>query len=288
MNTESLRGIVSMLGAVLFFSLMDAALKELAGTYSPLQVAFLRGASGLPLVLIPAFVQRSWRVLIPRRWLLHIARGLLSVLTLSAFVYAVGVLSLADAYSIFLAAPLIVTALSGPMLGEQVGWRRWTAIGVGLIGALIILRPTGAGLATLGGLAALISACCYAFGVVLIRIATRTDTAVATVVWTLLTMTLISGALAARDWLPIAPEHWRWVLVIGVTGAIGQMLLTEAFRRCAASVVAPFEYSALLWGISLDWLLWQVLPQQRMFLGAAIVVGSGLYVIYRERLRTTA
>jgi drug/metabolite transporter (DMT)-like permease len=283
MHTETLRGIVSMLGAVLFFSLMDAGLKALAGTYSPMQVAFLRGISGLPFVLLPAI--RNWRVLIPQRWVLHIARGMLSVLTLSSFVYAVSVLSLADAYSIFLASPLIVTALSVPMLGETVGWRRWVAIGVGLIGALIILRPTGAGLATLGGLAALISACCYALGAILIRVATRTDTALATVVWTLLTMTLISGALAIRDWTPLASEHWGWVLWIGITGAIGQLLLTEAFRRCAASVVAPFEYTALLWGISLDWLLWQVLPQQRMFTGAAIVVGSGLYLIYRERAK---
>jgi drug/metabolite transporter (DMT)-like permease len=180
-------------------------------------------------------------------------------------------------------APLLVTGLSMPMLGERVGWRQWTAISVGLLGALVILRPTGAGLITLGGLAALVSATFYALGVILIRVATRTDTAPATVFWTLLVLTLVAGLLSIPGWIAVRSEHWMWIVAIGVTGGIAQLLLTDAFRRCAASVVAPFEYSALLWGVSLDWFVWHVLPNQRMLFGAAIVVGSGLYLIYRER-----
>jgi len=283
MQTTDLRGIVSMLGAVFFFSLLDACLKQLAATYPPLQVAFLRGAAGLPFVVAMTALRHHWRVLIPVRWPLHILRGVMSVITLYSFVYAVSVLSLADAYSIFLVAPLLVTGLSMPMLGERVGWQQWTAICVGLLGALIILRPTGVGFITLGGLAALVSATFYAVGVILIRVATRTDTAPATVFWTLLVLTIVAGVLSIPGWTAVRAEHWTWIVAIGVTGGIAQLLLTDAFRRCAASVVAPFEYSALLWGVSLDWLVWHVLPNQRMFFGAAIVVGSGLYLIYRER-----
>jgi drug/metabolite transporter (DMT)-like permease len=284
MQPTDVRGIFSMLGAVFFFSLMDACLKQLAATYPPMQVAFLRGAAGLPFVVAMTALHQPWRVLIPVRWPLHVLRGFMSVITLYSFVYAVSVLSLADAYSIFLVAPLIVTGLSMPMLRERVGWQQWVAICVGLVGALIILRPSGAGLVTLGGLAALVAATFYALGAILIRIATRTDTAPATVFWTLLVLTCTAGALASQVWVAIRPEHWLWIAAMGVTGAIGQLLFTDAFRRCAASVIAPFEYSALLWGVSLDWIVWHVLPNQRMIFGSMIVVGSGLYVIYRERI----
>jgi drug/metabolite transporter (DMT)-like permease len=285
MQTTDVRGIVSMLGAVFFLSLMDACLKQLAATYPPLQVAFFRGGAGLLFVVAMTLLHQNWRALIPVRWPLHILRGVMSVITLYAFVYAVSVLSLADAYSIFLVAPLLVSGLSLPMLQERVGWQQWIAICVGLVGALIILRPSGEGLITLGGLAALVAAAFYALGVILIRIATRTDTAAATVFWTLLVLTCTAGILAIPGWITLRSEHWVWIAAIGATGAIGQLLLTDAFRRCAANVVAPFEYSALLWGVSLDWIVWHVLPNQRMLFGAAIVVGSGLYVIYRERTK---
>ncbi|HEX2494043.1 MAG TPA: DMT family transporter [Steroidobacter sp.] len=283
MRTNEVGGVFSMLGAVFFFSMMDASLKELSSTYGPMQVAFFRGVAGLPVVIAMTLLRKHWRELKPVRWRLHLLRGLLSVLTLYTFVFALSELSLADAYSIFLAAPLIVTGLSAPMLKEQVSWNRWAAIAVGLTGAVIMLRPSGAHLAAWGAVAALAAAAMYALSVVLIRIASRTDTAAATVFWTLLVLTIVSGALSVRSWVALQQDDWMWIGLIGVTGACGQLLLTEAFRRCEASVVAPLEYSALLWGVVLDWVIWQALPTQRMLLGSAIVVGSGLYVLWRER-----
>jgi len=280
------RGIASMIGAVFCFSLMDASLKQLTSTYSVEQVGFFRGAAALPLVLAITAVRREWKLLIPARPWLHVLRGLMTVVTMYAFVYAVRVLSMAEAYTIFLAAPLLVTALSVPLLREQVGWRRWIAIAVGMIGALVMLRPTGTGLLTLGAMAALLSAFTYALGAILIRIASRTDSASATVFWTLLILTVAMALMSARDWVPFQPHHWPIVVLIAVTGTAGQILLTDAFRNCPAGVIAPFEYTALVWGVALDWFVWHVLPQERMFTGAAIVVGSGLYVIYRENRRT--
>jgi drug/metabolite transporter (DMT)-like permease len=282
------RGIAAMIGAVFCFSLMDASLKQLTLTYTVAQVGFFRGAAALPLVLAITAVRGEWSLLIPARPWLHVLRGLMTVVTLYAFVYSVSVLSMAEAYSIFLVAPLIVTALSVPLLREQVGWRRWVAIGVGLVGALIMLRPSGAGLMTMGAAAALISAFTYALGAILIRVASKTDSASATVFWTLLILTIVSGLMSVHEWVDFRAEHWTIIVVIAITGTAGQILLTHAFRSCAAGVIAPFEYTALVWGVALDWFVWHVLPHDRILLGASVVVGSGLYVIYRENQRSVA
>jgi drug/metabolite transporter (DMT)-like permease len=280
---SNLRGIVSMLAAVGSFSLMDAAMKELAGSYSAFQVSFIRGMASLPFVLATALLLGKWHELKPMRWRLHALRGLLTVFMLASFVYSVSILSLADAYSIFMCAPLLITALSWPVLRERVGWPRWFAIGIGLIGVLVILRPSGAGLGTIGGLAALASAAAYAASAMMIRILSRTDTATSTVFWSLGIMTLVTGILSLTQWRPIEAHHWPWILSIAATGTLGQQFITDAFRRATPSVVAPFEYTALIWGLGLDWALWSVLPDSRFYVGASIVTASGLYLIWRER-----
>jgi drug/metabolite transporter (DMT)-like permease len=267
---------------------MDAAMKQLVTTYPPMQVACIRGLTSLPFILALTWALGRWRELRPVRWDLHVARGLLFVYMLWAFVYSVRILSLADAYSIFLCAPLLITALSQPVLGERVSGARWCAIVVGLLGVVLILRPTGENLVTLGGLAAFSAAACYAVGALLIRMLSRTDSAPATVFWSLAVMTAIAGVLAWPAWEPLRGEHWSWILTIALAGTVGQQLITDAFRRAAPSVVAPFEYTALLWGVAFDWLLWSVLPDSRMFLGAGIVTLSGLYLIWRERREQTS
>lgn len=275
-----------MLAAVGCFSLMDGAMKQLVSTYSPMQVSFIRGMSSLPFVLVMAFALGKWSDLRPVRWSLHIARGALTVFMLWTFVYSISILSLADAYSIFLCAPLLITAFSWPVLGEPVGVHRWSAIVVGLCGVLLILRPTGEGVVTLGGIAALVATIAYAFNALIIRVLGRTDTATATVFWSLAIMTLLAGLFSIPTWRPLQWDHWPWLILIAITGTAGQALLTDAFRRATPSVVAPFEYTALLWGVGLDWILWSTLPNSRMYLGASIVTASGLYVIWREARQT--
>ncbi|MET0987975.1 MAG: DMT family transporter, partial [Steroidobacteraceae bacterium] len=263
--SANLSGVLAMLGAVGCFSLMDASMKQLVGAYPPMQVAFIRGAASLPCVLAVTWMLGRWRELRPVRWKLHIARGVLFVFMLWAFVYAVRVLSLADAYAIFLSAPLLITALSWPVLGERVSARRWLAIVSGLIGVLLMLRPSGANLVTLGGLAALGSAAAYAVGAMCIRVLSRTDSGAATVFWSLAVMTVIAAVLAWPQWRPLHLDHWPWILAIAIAGTFGQQLITTAFRRASPAVVAPFEYTSLLWGVALDWLLWSVLPDSRMY-----------------------
>ena len=141
-NDHARRGMLLMLLSILLFSLMDAGLKTLSAHYPPFQVAALRGASSLPLVLAWALLTVGWRPLLRVRWPLHLLRGVLGIMMMASFVYALGSLPLSTAYSIFFVAPLLITALSVPILGERVGPRRWTAIGIGLIGVLVVLRPT--------------------------------------------------------------------------------------------------------------------------------------------------
>jgi drug/metabolite transporter (DMT)-like permease len=262
---------------------MDAMMKHLVGHYPPMQVASMRGFASLPFVLLPVVLRGNYRRLAPVRWSLHLLRGVLGVIMLWGFVYSVSELSLADSYSIFLCAPLVVTALSVPLLGERVDGRRWLAIGVGLAGVLVMLRPSAGQWITLGGLAALVSATCYSLSAISVRVLTRTDTTESMVFWVMLLLALGAGALAAPSWVAVEAAHVPWLVAIGVVGAGGQHFITEAFRHAPASVVVPFEYTALLWGVALDFLVWQVLPGAVTLAGGTVVIGAGLYLIARER-----
>lgn len=283
MQSSSLRGIAAMLAAVATFSVMDVTMKHLVQTYPAMQVTFLRGVASLPFLLCATGMFGRWTDLIPKRWWLHLVRGVLNVGLLVLFVYAVGSLSLADTYAIYMSGPLLITALSAPLLGEHIGWRRWSAVLIGLCGVLVVLRPTGLGLISLGGLAALASAACYAVSSIMIRVLARTDSGAAISFWAVFLVAVISGPLAIGGWVAMRwEEHWPWLLVLGLSGAFGQYFITTAFHLAAPPVIAPLEYTALMWGMLFDWLLWHTVPGSRMLLGATIIVGSGLYVIYRE------
>ena len=277
-----LKAIAFMLTAVAAFSGMDALLKLLSQHYPPMEVVALRGASSIPFMLLPLVVMGRLSDLKPVRIGMHVMRALLMLLVLAAFVYALRALSLADAYAIFLAAPLIVTALSVPLLGEHVGWRRWLAICVGLAGVITLLHPSASSLVSLGAVAALLSATGYAFNAIALRVLTRTDTTASVVFWMIGLMTVLAICIAAPRWVPIRAEDWTVLVGIGIFATIAQHLLTEAFRKAPPSVVAPFEYTALLWGVAIDRVVWGVFPAAHVYVGGGIVITSGLYLIWRE------
>lgn len=288
MPASNLRGIVLLVLAIGLLSLMDGGLKLLAERYGTYQVAALRGLASLPFALVwilaTTGISTIWRI----RWPLHALRGVLAVCMMIPFVYGLQHLPLTTAYAIFFVAPLLVTALAVPILGERVGPRRWTAIAVGLVGTLVILRPTGEGVATLAGLACLLAAFCYALSAVLVRVLSRTDSSQSMVFWMLTSVSVGAGALALPDWQPIAGAHGWLVAGVGLAGALGQYCLTEAFRHGEASAIAPFEYTALAWGTGLDVLLWGVLPDRVTWFGATIIVAAGLYLIRREKVHAEA
>jgi drug/metabolite transporter (DMT)-like permease len=282
---ERLRGIAFMVSAVAVFSVMDSLLKRLSDHYPPLQISCLRSMSSWLLLLAPIAWRRSWSLVRLRNLPLHAFRGLLGVAMLGSFVYAVHRLSLAQTYSLFLAAPLLMTTLSVPIHGEKVPPKRWLVIAVGLSGVLVILHPWGGsnGYSLLAALAAAAATISYSLSALTVRTLGRNNSSMSMVFWYLAFVSVGSGALAAPDWHPIPLRDWGWLVGVGVTGALGQVWLTEAFHRAPPSVVAPFEYTSILWAFAIDWIFWSASPSPSLVAGAAIVIACGIVIILDER-----
>jgi drug/metabolite transporter (DMT)-like permease len=182
----------------------------------------------------------------------------------------------------------MITALSGPFLGERVGALRWAMIALGFVGVLVVLRPTGAGVFSLAGLAVLAAAGGYAVSAITVRLLGRTDSPESMVFWMTAMLSMGAGVLAAPHWVAVRPEH-GWVLAgIAVTGFGGQLAITEAFRRAEASLIAPLEYTALAWGAGLDFWLWHTLPDAVTLVGASIIIVSGLVLLRGEKVHAEA
>ncbi len=285
MQPSNLKAIGSMLAAVASFATMDAALKMLSGSYPPLQVACLRALASLPFLLAALAWSGGWRELRMQRPLLHLFRGVLGVVMLSTFVYAVSRMSIANTYALYLCAPLMVTALSVPVLGAYVPLTRWIAIVLGFGGALIVLQPDKAGFGSAASIAAAVSAVCYAVAAITISVLGRTDSKRSMVFSFMGAMALGAGLLAAPNWQPVQMQHAPILALIGLTGAFGQYFITEAFSRAQPFVVAPFEYTAIVWAFGFDWFFWQVSPNAAVIGGSAVVICCGLFIIWDERRR---
>ncbi len=283
MHSDNLRGIVLMLLAMATLAVMDAIMKELSGAYPSLQIASLRGLASLPFVIAWVYWrERGFGTLFAVRWSWQIGRGVLGIVMLTSFIYAISSMPLSEAYALFFVSPLVITVLSVPLLGETVGPRRWLAVVIGFVGVLVVLRPGVVALDT-ASLAVLFCAVIYAINAVTVRILGRTDSTAAMSFWFIAVVGVGAGLLALPNWQPLRLADAGWLLALGVSGALGQMLITAAFRCAPISVVAPFEYSTLLWGVILDLALWGKLPAPIVFVGAAVIIGSGLYLIHRER-----
>lgn len=278
----NLRSIYAMLLAVSLFSLMDTAMKLLSEHYPAMQVAALRALTSLPLVGAYVAWRGAFGSMLKIRWSMHLLRAVLGIAMLALFAFGLQTLSLAEAYTIFFIAPALITALSVLFLKEHVNFARWVAIAVGMAGVLVVLRPSGAGFLTLGGLAVLGAATFYAISAISARILARTDRSEHMVLWLMVMMSIGATALAAPGWVPLRASDTLLLTGLAVSGFLGQLAITEAFGSGEASKVAPFEYAALAWGVGFDWLLWHALPDEYTMLGAAIIIASGIYLIRHE------
>ncbi len=190
-------------------------------------------------------------------------------------------LPLAEAVAITLTAPLFVTALSGPLLGEAVGVRRWAAVTIGLLGALIMVRP-GTEAFRPEALLVMTSALMYALAMLLTRRLVRTETDVALVSYTTLITGLASLPFAVLAWQAPSGGDLGLFAVVGIGGASGHYLLVLAYRFAPAAVVAPFDYTKLIWASVLGWMVWLESPEPAVWIGAAIVAAAGAYITRRE------
>lgn len=288
MSSNNKRALVVMLIAIAALSLMDGCLKALSPHYTAMQITSVRGFSALPATLVWVYASGGFRQLLRVRVPLHLLRAAMGIAMLSLFTYGLRTLPIAQAHTIFFVAPLLIAALAVPILGERVDRPRWIAIGVGFAGVLLVLRPSSAGMLSLSSLAVLGTAALYACSAITTRILGRTDSTQSMVFWLMTLMALGAGAVALPGWRAIQPEHWWVIGALAFTGSIGQWAITEAFKTGEASFIAPFEYTALAWGVGLDWFVWRTVPAVMTLAGAAVIISSGVYLVRRERVHMEA
>jgi drug/metabolite transporter (DMT)-like permease len=271
------------LGALAFglFSIMDAVVKWLSATYPVPQILVANALFALVPVGIMVARRGGLPQLRTRRLGLHLVRGLLGTTAGFLAFFAFSRLPLADAYAIIFATPLLITALSVPILGESVGWRRWSAVLVGFAGVLIMLRP-GVAPVGAGSLAALGAACASACAILLVRKLSVTETTTSIAFYSNLVAVLLMALLFSPTFVLPSLADLGLMAASGLVGGSALLVLIAAYRRTPAALVAPFQYTQMIWAIVLGALVFGDLPETAMLLGASIVAASGLFILYRE------
>ncbi|NSX84101.1 DMT family transporter [Agrobacterium tumefaciens] len=287
-------GVAVMLLGMLLFALNDAMGKWLVATYSQGQVILIRSAAAL-IILVPIVWRAGLSGLVRiERPGLQFARVFFSTAELFCFYFAVAALPLADVMTYWLAAPIYVAALSPFLLGEKVGWRRWTAIAIGFVGVLIALKPSSASL-TSAALFSILGSAAFAFMMLSGRQLRNTpDTVLA--FWQIIGAALagiVAVYLTPSGWLPVQSGFdLAFLGLLGVVAMTAHVLVNRALKLADAATVAPLQYTLLLWAVIFGWLFFGDVPQTSIVVGAGLIVLSGLYIFFREntlkRRRETA
>ena len=285
-------GIILINLAILIFTSMDAIIKGVSETFPTGEIVFFRNLFAFgPIVAF--MIWQGGFTLRTRHLGGHLLRGLFGVSAMYCYFLSYKLLPLSDAIALGLSGPIFLTVLSIPFLGEHVGVRRWSACIVGFIGVLIMTRPTmlfgAAGVWQPEALVPLLGAVFYAFAMISIRKLTGTEGSGTIVFYFTLFATLAGLAtapLGAVDpelaWVWPSPMEWLIVITIGLMGGSAQILLTIAYRSAPVSVVAPFDYMALVYGFILGFVFFAEIPDAYLIVGGATVVASGIYIVHRE------
>jgi drug/metabolite transporter (DMT)-like permease len=286
---DVLRGIVFCVTAFFFFACMDALAKYLGGSYHWVQLVFFRALFGFLPVLPVVYSDGGLRALRTRHPILHLIRSAAVLVALATYFIGLQYMPLAEALTLAFTSPLFVTLLSIPLLGERVGSHRLLAILAGFAGVLVIMRP-GADAFKPEAFYLLVAGAAFALSSVLTRLLGRTETNGAIIFYSTLGQFLPTALVLPFVWqMPASLTDWLLFVGMGCLGGIGLQLITLAFRNAQASVLAPFEYTTLIWATLIGWMVWREWPGNHVWIGAAILVATGLYITYREgRLRQTA
>ncbi|WNL42095.1 DMT family transporter [Halomonas sp. PAMB 3264] len=283
--STSLKGILSMCLGVLFLALGDAISKWLGETHSPVQIIFFRSLVSLPLIALLAHFAGGLRKLATRRPGVHLLRGLIHTATMTCFIIGLILMPLAEATAIAFVAPLFVTLLSVPLLGERIDRPVLAASLLGFAGVLVVVRPGGDAF-HIGALVLIGAALFYALTMITARRYGSRESFWALVFYMTLVPMLLTGAMVPFVWTTPEPIHWLGFLASGLLGVAATAFITLAFRHAPAAIAAPFDYTALLWAVLLGWWFWGELPDRWVWIGSALIMASGLWIAYHDR-RTT-
>lgn len=277
-------GIILMIATTFVFALQDGISRHLAAEYNVYMIVMIRYWFFAAFVIAWAKMQYGSirKVATTRQPFLQIFRALLLIAEICVMVLGFIYLGLIESYAIFMAYPLIIAALSGVILGEMIGWRRWAAIGVGFIGVLVILQP-GFRVFSPYALLPLASAVMFALYGLLTRFAARKDSAETSFFWTGVIGSIGMTAVGAFFWQPMIPSDWVWMGLLCITGALGHFLLIKCYAVTEASTVQPFAYMQLVFGGALGMAVFDESLRWGTAIGSLIVIGAGLFTLWRER-----
>ncbi len=278
-----LKGVLATLGATFLFATQDAITKHLAQNMSVAQIVFIRFVFFALFAVVYATRRGGVRMaLITHCGALQWARGLLIVAEIGIFALALRHLGVAETHVLFACFPLMVTALSVPLLGETVGWRRWSAVSVGFVGTVLILDP-GAGVFKPEALIALLAALLFALYNLVTRKTGRMDRLETSLLYFGVVGLLASAVTAPFFWEPLETGEIGWLAVLTITGICGHLLLIKSLQWAPAVVLQPFNYFLLVWAIGVGYVVYGEVLSARDFFGVSVVVASGLFIAFRER-----
>ena len=277
-------GVALMVATTIVFALQDGISRHLAGEYNVLMVVMIRyWFFAAFAVAITARKHGGLRSAVKTRQpVVQITRGLLLAIEICIAVLGFTLLGLVESHAIFACYPLIVAALSGPILGEQVGWRRWSAIGIGLIGVLVILQP-GGGVFDPLAIIPIVSSIMFAVYALLTRYAGRQDSTATSFFWTGTVGAVFMTIVGIWFWEPMTPRDQLWMATLCMSGALGHWLLIKVYEVAEASAVQPFAYFQLVWASALGMVVFNEELRANVALGAAIIVAAGVFTLWRER-----
>jgi drug/metabolite transporter (DMT)-like permease len=278
-------GIWLMILTTLIFALQDGISRHLAGEYNAMMIVMIR--YWFFACFVTAIAARSAgglaKVVRTPLAVMQIGRGALLVIEITVCVMAFVLMGLVETHAIFACYPLLIAALSGPVLGERVGWRRWVAIGIGFLGMMIILKPTG-GVFSYYAFVPLLAALLFAIYGLLTRYVARTDGAMTSFFYTGIAGMVVSSAIGIWFWEPMAGSDWIWMTTLGVSGAVGHFTLIKTYEVAEASAVQPFAYFQLPFACALGVVAFGETIRWNVALGAAVIVGAGVFTLWRARL----
>lgn len=279
-------GIMLMIATTLVFAVQDGLSRHLAGEYNVLMIVMIRYWFFAAFVIaiakrhaggIRAAAQTS-------QPMIQILRGLLLSLEICVMVAAFTILGLVESHAVFTCYPLLVAALSGPVLGEHVGWRRWAAIGAGFVGVIIILQPSG-DVFDIRALIPLLAACMFAVYGLLTRYASRRDSTATSFFWTGVVGAVAMTVLGVWFWEPMNSQDWLWMGCLCITGVTGHWLLIRCYEVAEASAVQPFAYLQLVFAATIGISVFGETVSANVAIGCVIIVAAGLFTFWRERLQ---